>query len=51
MASADPVESAAAGDSAPWSRTRSIRGWARINIPTAEGMMMASMPRRPKAIR
>ena len=28
-----------------------MRGWARMTIPTAEGMMMARIPRSPKAIR
>ena len=28
-----------------------MSGWARMSIPTAEGMMIASMARRPKAMR
>ena len=28
-----------------------MSGWARMIMPTAEGMMMARMLRRPKAIR
>ena len=51
MARVAAVVSALVVVSAPWARTRSISGWARITMPTAEGMMMARIPRRPKAMR
>ena len=51
MARAAAVSDAWAGVSAPWARTRSISGWARMIMPTAEGMMMTRMLRSPNAIR
>ena len=51
MARAAAVWDASAVVSAPWSSTRSIRGWARMIMPTAEGMITARMLRRPKVMR
>src|ERR1035437_222585 len=51
MANAAAVLAPWAAVSDPWTNTRSMRGRARINIPTEEGMMMASIPRMPKARR